>query len=327
MGAARSPGEADEQAKSLHTHGSGDGLDVLRFVVDRHDHNNVVAFRRGNVVHERNSGRFPPGGGNIRRKPKRSDGARERRSSSRRPVRSGSAVSADLLAGIGELACLENQETVGADEFAFARFDDTLLIHCQFGSADCPHLSGFINHERLCGFILGEHLELFGLEFVEGLIFALPFVLDRFRIVCSVVIHVENFLDKFVLGDFLVGIRHVLGDIIIDEFFGGHRCNLLRPGSIHGHLCSGDGFVSFARLVSADRPGDKVGGLAQRAEKDDRWSLDGASSNLDLEVQQTPEELNGIRTGSDDLAIGFDEPVLRDLNIDRPTRRATNHRV
>ena len=28
-----------------------------------------------------------------------------------------------------------------------ARFDDTLLIHCQFGSANCPHLSGFINHE------------------------------------------------------------------------------------------------------------------------------------------------------------------------------------
>jgi hypothetical protein len=92
-------------------------------------------------------------------------------------------------------------------------------------------------------------------------------------------------------------------------------------------LRSGDGFVSFVRLVSADRPGDKVGGLVQRAEKDDRWSFDGANSNLDLEVQQAPEELNGKRTGSDDLAIGFDEPVLRDLNIDRPTRRATNHRV
>ena len=83
---------------------------------------------------------------------------------------SGGAVLADLLAGVGQLAGLQDEEASRADEFIFGGLSDALLSHGELCETNRSHLGCLVDNECLAGLVLGEHLELFSLEFIESLI-------------------------------------------------------------------------------------------------------------------------------------------------------------
>ena len=80
------------------------------------------------------------------------------------------AVSTEHLPGVGQLAALQHEEAVAADELVGASLRPGLAFHGQLLPSDGSQLRRLVDDQRLGLLVVGEHLELLGLELVERLV-------------------------------------------------------------------------------------------------------------------------------------------------------------